>query len=180
MSDPFSRKIALNTPLRRAANSTVACMFRACMGCNKRVAWVYKKTLTTAVCTELSLLSIKTKLNYFRQKQLHAVRHYQMNTKQSSWMYITASLMLVLQNMKTNDGTECIEKQSTHSVPPLTHRGWFASTSPIRESNGSDGRQPTSSDCACCLEQITSVRLRKLPTQLNTPNIFVLRGVTRF
>ena len=29
-SDPFSRKVALNTPLRRAANSKVVCTFCAC------------------------------------------------------------------------------------------------------------------------------------------------------
>ena len=40
----------------------------------------------------------------------------------SSWKDITASLVPVLQNMKTvNDGTECIEKQSAHSIPPLPH-----------------------------------------------------------
>ena len=32
----------------------------------------------------------------------------------SSWTDITASLMPVLQNMKTSDGTECIEKQSAN------------------------------------------------------------------
>ena len=42
-SDPFSWKAALNTLLRRAASSTVACMFCACTRCNKRVALVYKK-----------------------------------------------------------------------------------------------------------------------------------------
>ena len=40
----------------------------------------------------------------------------------SSWTDITTSLVPVLQNMKTgNDGTECIEKQSAHSIPPLPH-----------------------------------------------------------
>ena len=48
--------------------------------------------------------------------------------------------------MKTgNDGTECIEKQSAHSIP----------TSYVES------------------EQTTSARLQKLPTQLNTPNIFI-------
>ena len=65
-----------------------------------------------------------------------------------SWMDITASLVPVLQTMKTgNDGTECTEKQS--SPHPSHTPCWFASTPPIRESNGSDGQQPTSSDFAC-------------------------------
>ena len=69
----------------------------------------------------------------------------------SSWMdIVTASLMPVLQNMKTrNDETVCIETNA-HTVfcPSHTPR-WFASTLPIRESNGSDVRRPTSSDFAC-------------------------------
>ena len=62
----------------------------------------------------------------------------------SSWTdIITASLVPVLQSMKTrNDGTECVENQS-HTAR------WFASTPPIRESNGSDVWRPTSSDFAC-------------------------------
>ena len=45
LSDPFGRKVALNTPLRRAASSTVACTFCACARCNKWVAlvWVVNK-----------------------------------------------------------------------------------------------------------------------------------------
>ena len=41
----------------------------------------------------------------------------------SSWTgIITASLMLVLQNTKTrNDGTEWVENQCAHSIPPLPH-----------------------------------------------------------
>ena len=42
----------------------------------------------------------------------------------SSWTDIAASLVpaTLLQNMKTgNDGTECIEKKSAHSIPPLQH-----------------------------------------------------------
>ena len=35
LSDPFSRKVALNTPLRRATYSTVVCTFCACARCNK-------------------------------------------------------------------------------------------------------------------------------------------------
>ena len=34
-SDLFGRKVALNTPLRRAACSTIACTFCACARCNK-------------------------------------------------------------------------------------------------------------------------------------------------
>ena len=34
-SDPCGRKVALNTPLRRAAYSAVACTFCACARCNK-------------------------------------------------------------------------------------------------------------------------------------------------
>uniref|UniRef100_A0A671XE77 Anoctamin n=1 Tax=Sparus aurata TaxID=8175 RepID=A0A671XE77_SPAAU len=63
--------------------------------------------------------------------------------------------------MKTgNDGTECIEKQSAHSIPSLPHtvlirqhtanqNGHSAGTQPIRGSNGSDVRRPSSSDFAC-------------------------------
>ena len=64
--------------------------------------------------------------------------------------------------MKTgNDGTECVEKkQRAHSILPLPHpalirkhtatqNGHIAGTQPIRESNGSDGRQPTFSNFAC-------------------------------
>ena len=66
-----------------------------------------------------------------------------------------------IQNIKTgNDETACIEKQSAHSIPPLPHttlicqhpsnqNGHTASTQSIRESNGSDGQQPTFSDFAC-------------------------------
>ena len=40
----------------------------------------------------------------------------------SSWTDVTASLMPVLQNMKTgNDGMECIENQSAYSILPLPH-----------------------------------------------------------
>ena len=40
LSDPFGRKVALNTTLRRAAYSTAACTFCTCARCNKRVAFV--------------------------------------------------------------------------------------------------------------------------------------------
>ena len=79
----------------------------------------------------------------------------------SSWMNITASLMPVLQNMKTeNDRIECIEKQSAHSIPPLQHtplihehtaneNGHTAGIQSIRVSNGSDGWQQTFADFTC-------------------------------
>ena len=38
LSDLFGRKVALNTPLRHAASSTVVCTFCACARCNKWVA----------------------------------------------------------------------------------------------------------------------------------------------
>ena len=38
LSDPLGRKVPMNTLLRRAASSTVACTFCACVRCNKRVA----------------------------------------------------------------------------------------------------------------------------------------------
>ena len=41
-SDPLGRKVALNTPLLRAAGSTVACTFCACTRCKNRVALVLK------------------------------------------------------------------------------------------------------------------------------------------
>ena len=47
-----------------------------------------------------------------------------------------ASLVPVIQNMKTgNDGTECIEKQTSDSIPPLPYtytQHWFANTLLIR------------------------------------------------
>ena len=68
----------------------------------------------------------------------------------SSWMDITASLVQGLQNVKTgNDGMECIEKQSAHSICPSHTPHWFASTLPIRESSVSDGQKPTSADFTC-------------------------------
>ena len=42
LSDLFSRKVALNTLLRRAASSTVVYTFCACARCNKQVALVLK------------------------------------------------------------------------------------------------------------------------------------------
>ena len=86
--------------------------------------------------------------------------------------------------MKTgNDGTECVEKQSARSILPLTQR-WFASTPPIRTAiqlahNQSENPVAQMSDIPppqtshVELEQTTFAWLRKPPTQLNTPNIFV-------
>ena len=98
LSDPFVRKVALNTPLRWAASSTVACTFCACARCSKQVA-------------------------------LH-------------------------ENRKWRNGVHRKTKRTVFH-PSHTPR-WFASTLPItmvtqplRESNGWDGRQPTSSDFAC-------------------------------
>ena len=52
LSDPFSRNVALNTPLQRAASSTVACTFCAYMRCNK--ALVYKKRRwTRGLCMQM-------------------------------------------------------------------------------------------------------------------------------
>ena len=50
-----------------------------------------------------------------------------------------------------------------HFRPTHTPR-WSASTPPIRESNGSDVQQPSSSDFACW------IRAYNVPTQLNRPN----------
>ena len=46
-SNLFGRKIALNTPLRRADNSTAACALCTCVSCNMQVTLVLciKKTL---------------------------------------------------------------------------------------------------------------------------------------
>ena len=59
LSDPFGRKVALNTPLWRAANSTEACTFCACMRCNKWVVLVLclKKTLVERFMHATLLLS---------------------------------------------------------------------------------------------------------------------------
>ena len=125
LSDPFGRKVALNTPLRRAANSTVACTLCACARCNKQVALVYKIDAGWEVYAHS--LYFRSKLNLTVSDKNSCIQNMQWDiTKQTllgvSWTDMTASLVRVLQNMKTgNDGTECAEKQSTHSIPPLQH-----------------------------------------------------------
>ena len=112
----YDHYVALNTPLRHAATSIVACTFCACARFNKLVA-------------------------------LHENR---------------------------NDGMECIEKQSAHSVPPHTMH-WFASTPPVRmviqlAHNQSENPMAQTADSQppqtlhVESEQTTSVRLRKLPS----------------
>uniref|UniRef100_A0A671XDL1 Anoctamin n=1 Tax=Sparus aurata TaxID=8175 RepID=A0A671XDL1_SPAAU len=80
--------------------------------------------------------------------------------------------------MKTgNDGTECIEKQSAHSIPSLPHtvlirqhtanqNGHSAGTQPIRGSNGSDVRRPSSSDFACSVGSDNVRAAPKFPLSL--------------
>ena len=80
--------------------------------------------------------------------------------------------MPILQNMKTrNDGREllqnqCISAPPTHHADSLAHR---QSENPMAQT--SDGQPPQTSHVQS--DQTTSVLLRKLPTQLNTPNSFV-------
>ena len=60
LSDPFGRKVALNTPIQCAAYSTVAFTFYICVRCNKQVALhenrirrngVHRKTKSTQYST---------------------------------------------------------------------------------------------------------------------------------
>ena len=78
-----------------------------------------------------------------------------------------------LQNMKTrNDRTECVENQCAHSNPPTHHTDLLAhrqSEYPVAQTVDSPPPQTSHVES----EQTTSERLRKRPTQLNTPNIFV-------
>ena len=66
LSDPFGRKVALNTLLRRAAYSTVPCAFCACASCNKRVSLrvvnerLVQATLFTFDQNETQLFPIRT------------------------------------------------------------------------------------------------------------------------
>ena len=83
--------------------------------------------------------------------------------------------------MKTgNDGTECIEKQSAQYSTPPTHRAdllvhcqlqWSHNHSENPMAETADSQPPQTSHIES--EQTTSTGLRKLPTQLNTPNVFV-------
>ena len=125
-SNPFGRKVALNTPLRHAASSTVACMFCACARCNKQVAlhenkkWqnrVHWKTAHTVFCPS------------------HTQR----------WFTSTLPITMVIK--LAHNQAENPMAQTADSQPYLTSH---------LES-----------------EQTTSARLRKLQTQLNTPNRFV-------
>ena len=69
-------------------------------------------------------LTISDKNSCILNMQRGITKRTQIN---SSWTGITASLVSVLQNMKTgNDGTECIEKQSRQSILPPNTLRWFA------------------------------------------------------
>ena len=89
-------------------------------------------------------------------------------------MDITASLVPVFQNMKTrNDGTECVENQSAHSILPLPH------TALIHHHTTNQRVQWLDSQTSLMLhvesEQTTHIWFQRLPTQLNTWNRFVPR-----
>ena len=90
-------------------------------------------------------------------------------------MDITTSLVPVLQSMKTgNDGKSMRRKsmRTQYSNPPTHCTDSLAqrqSESPMAQR--SDGQPPQTLHAES--EQTTFARLRKLPTQLNTPNIFV-------
>ena len=76
LSDLFGRKVALNTPLRRAASSTVACTFCAFASCNKWVARVYKKRRRMRGLCMQSHVSL-----YFRSKwNLSTTKQTQINS----------------------------------------------------------------------------------------------------
>ena len=90
---------------------------------NKWVVLVYKKDTGQEVYAHNSRskqnLTISNKNSCILNMQPGITKQTQIN---SSWLDITASLVPVLQNMKTgNDGTECVEKQSAHSIPPFPH-----------------------------------------------------------
>ena len=129
LSGPFCRKIALNTPLQLAANSTVACTFCTCARCNKQVALVLCIKDAGREVYARNCLYFRSKRNLTISDKNSCILNMQRGiTKQTqinlSWTDIAASLVPVtlLQNMKTgNDRTECIEKQSSHSFPPLPH-----------------------------------------------------------
>ena len=142
---------------------------------------VYKKDAGRELYARNSLyfwlkrnLTISDKNSCILNMQRGITKRTQINL---SWTDITACLVPVLQNMKTrNDGTDCIEKQRTHSICPLPHtalirlhtdnqNGHTASIQPIRESNGSDGWQPTFSDFACW---IGADNVRAAPKASNT------------
>ena len=121
---PVWQKSCIEHTLRRAASSTAAWMFCACMRCNKLVALVLKMLDERFMHAALYFrskqnLTISDKNSCILNMQRDITKWTQIN---SSWADITASLMPVLQNMKTrNDGTECIENQSAHSIPTLPH-----------------------------------------------------------
>ena len=168
-SDPFGTKVALNTPLRCSASSTAACTFCAYASCNKPMALVFKDA-GLEVYARNSLyfqskrnVTISDKNSCILNTQRGITKRTQMN---SSWMdIITAGVMSVLQSMKTrNDVTECGENQSAHSILPLPQ-----SENPMAQT--SDRPPPQTSHTQS--DPTTSAQLRKLPTQLNTPNMFV-------
>ena len=150
---PHTAQTQTNSQLPLSDHSVASCPQYCVCSALAQVAisgwcWCIKKTL------DERFMHVKTELKYFRQNscilnmQQGITKWTQINP---SWTdMITTSLVPVLQNMKTgNDGTECLEKQSAHSIPPSHTPRWFASTPPIRESNGSDSWQPSSSDFAC-------------------------------
>ena len=107
---------------------------------------------------QLSSLSIKTKLNYFRQEQLHtkhAARRYQTSQINLSWTDITtAGLLPVLQNMKTGNDGVCRKPMHTQYSAPPTHRAdSLARRRSIRAA-------PKASDAAEHTEQVCSRRPR--------------------
>ena len=127
LSDLFSRKVALNAPLRRAASAIVACTFCACMRCNKGVALHEKRKWWNRVHQKNKAHTV------FRPS--HKLR----------WFTGTPPIRMVIQ--LANNQSEYPMAQTSDSQPPQTLHV---------ES-----------------EKTTSELLRKLPTLLNTPNIFV-------
>ena len=96
----------------------------ACAGYNKRVA-LKGAGWEVYLCNSLYFqskrnLTISDKNSSILNMQRGITKRTQINT---SWTdIITTSLMPVLPNMKTrNDRMECVENQSAHSIPPLSH-----------------------------------------------------------
>ena len=175
---PVRQKSALNTPLRRAANATVACTISACARCNKRVALVCKQDAGREVHARSSLyfrskrnLTISDKNSFILNMKRGITKQTQIN---SSWTDITASLCQSCKawQREWRNGVHRKPTRTQYSAPPthradsLAHR---QSENPLAQT--SDGPPPQTFHVES--EQTMSQQLRKLPAQPNTPNKFV-------
>ena len=173
--DPFGRKVALNTPLRRAVSSTAVCTFCACTRCNKRVVLVYKKDAGWEIYARNSLyfrsnrnLTMSDKNSCILNMQRGITKRTQIN---SSWTDITASLVPVLQNMKWRNRVHRKTKRKQYSAPPtdradsLAHR---QSETPIGDIVHA---VPKASNTAEHIEHICSRPRPSLPKRFRRPTV---------